>query len=386
MLQNNTECGTAFTSYYKADTSDSASFEAENNRQERLTKYELFDSGFGFVNLSPISAALVKGDKRELLLSNIGDETEEFKFTLVNGYLEPYEKNIIDCIGKFKFDGQLTENGDIYFTLGQLYRALRQGTGTVSPLKRQKEALLNKLYELSSSERNITFQVNDSLKAFCGFKSNVMCLPLIDFVTTNNRAKGKTDIIIIIKRALFMNDIAERLGMRELLEQKVMAVQDGHYTFTLLQPLKIDGREKRYFKFLDQNSRRVFCVEHGITGRNIESHCSKLKAWTLNESRIALRSVIIDFLLRYARTRRAGRNYSNKLPYKEIFRLCGISTKNRMEVRRAKNSIAVILSHLEGSGGLSMLKSWREYSNKGSKKPDGIEIFTFVPESFEVGC
>ena len=33
-----------------------------------------------------------------------------------------------------------------------------------------------------------------------------------------------------------------------------------------------------------------------------------------------------------------------------------------------------------------MLKSWREYSNKGSKKPDGIEIFTFVPESFEVGC
>ena len=183
-----------------------------------------------------------------------------------------------------------------------------------------------------------------------------------------------------------MNDIAERLGMRELLEQKVMAVQEGHYTFTLLQPLKIDGREKRYFKFLDQNSRRVFCVEHGITGRNIESHCSKLKVWTLNESRIALRTVIIDFLLRYARTRRAGRNYSNKLPYKEVFRLCGISTKNRMEVRRAKNSIAVILSHLEGCGGLSMLKSWREYSNKGSKKPDGIEIFTFVPESFEVGC
>lgn len=386
MLQNNTECGTAFTSYYKADTSYSASVEAENIRQERLTKYELIDSGFSFINLSPIAAALVKGEKRELLLSNIGDDAEEFKFTLLEGYLEPYEKSIIDCIGKFKFDGQLTENGDIYFTLGQLYRALRQGTGTVSPLKRQKEALLKTLYELSSSERNITFRVNDSLKAFCGFKSNVMCLPLIDFVITNNRAKGKTDILIIIKCAPFMNDIAERLGMRELLEQKVMAVQEGHYTFTLLQPLKIDGREKRYFKFLDQNSRRVFCVEHGITGRNIESHCSKLKAWTLNESRIALRTVIINFLLRYARARRAGRNYSNKLPYKEIFRLCGISTKNRMEVRRAKNSIAVILSYLEGCGGLSMLKSWREYSNKGSKKPDGIEIFTFVPESFEVGC
>lgn len=42
MLQNNTECGTAFTSYYRTDTSYSASVEAINNATLMLTDYIIY--------------------------------------------------------------------------------------------------------------------------------------------------------------------------------------------------------------------------------------------------------------------------------------------------------------------------------------------------------
>lgn len=42
MLQNNTECGAAFTSYYKADTSYSASFDAESKAPVMLTDYIIY--------------------------------------------------------------------------------------------------------------------------------------------------------------------------------------------------------------------------------------------------------------------------------------------------------------------------------------------------------
>lgn len=59
MLQNNTECGTAFTSYYKADTSYSASFEAINNATLMLTDYIIYQK-----TMANQTALLLKKSRR----------------------------------------------------------------------------------------------------------------------------------------------------------------------------------------------------------------------------------------------------------------------------------------------------------------------------------
>ena len=105
-----------------------------------------------------------------------------------------------------------------------------------------------------------------------------------------------------------------------------------------------------------------------------------MKPWALSDNRIALRSVILSFVYSYIRARAAGKPHSNKLPYSAIFERCEVDTNSPETVKRAKNDIGVIMNHLTACQHIKELKSWNEYTNKGSKKPDGIEISLRLPE------
>lgn len=345
-----------------------------------ITSFCPQDSGNNFINQSGATKALVNRETGEIYLGTNPDSGEAAIMQLIGGYITPYEKELLECISKFKYDGQITESGKIWFTLGQLYRALRHGAGTTSPQNEQKEALLKALMELERPERKIAFKLNNYLKVWGGFETSGGRLRIIGFDELYGRIRGQEDILIILDNTPFICAIAENLKMYELIGQEVKAIKEIRYTLALKEPIQINGKTVKKRSFKSNTERMSFCQKNGITSENIAVCAETLKPFVLSENRIALRAVILDFVYRYIRSRAVDRAYSNKLPYSEIYSRCNVDVNSREATKRARADIAVILNHLVNCDSLQELKMWSEYTNKHSKKADGIQIFLQLPD------
>lgn len=329
--------------------------------------FQTHDSGQNVINDSPVLKNMLAGSKRAEIVLGTNPETGEAAiFTLLSGYITPYEKEIIECVSKFKLDGQLTDKGKIWFTVGQLYRAMRHGKGTQSPTPEQRAAIMETLTELSKPERKLTFKLNDYLKTWGGFETNGGRVRLIGFDELFGRVQGQEDILIILDDTPVICAVAENLHMWEPIPQEVKAIQQARYTLEYKEGDKIIKRS-----FATNEARLKYCKKNGITGAAIEAHGIRAKPWALSENRIALRSVLLTFVYGYIRARSAGRNHSNKLSYEQIFTRCGVS-ENREAQKRARADIAVILNHFVKK--VDGLRCWTEYTNRGNTKPDGIQI------------
>lgn len=296
----------------------------EDTKAEVLESFTAKDSGRNYINSSPVARALLKkAGTTEIVLGENKETGENAIFSLLDGYITPYEKEIIECITKFRKDGQITENGNIMFTLSQLFRAMRHGSGTTRINKEQKKALAE---DMEALRRDITFKLNDYLKVWGGFRTNGGAFPLISFVKLFGKLNGQEEILYIVSNDMnIVNDISERLHMGQTVSQEIKAIRK-------------DG-----------------------------------KPWKLSNGRITLRQTLQDFVFGYIRARRVGRNYSPQLPYKAIFEACEIEQTydNRKKIARSKEDIATILNHWKD---LEIIASWSEYTNADSKKPDGVEI------------
>ena len=377
----------------------------EKNMSEKIKKdYEQLlgdvltynDSGKNIVNADPAMKALVSRKYGEVFYGTNPENKERAVLQLIEGYITPYEKELLECVAKFKWDGQITEKGKIWFTLGQLYRSMRHGAGTVSPQKQQKAELLKALNELEKVERKLEFQLNGSLTAWGGFEATGGKFRIISFDELYGKINGQDDILIVTDDTPVINLISENVGMYEVISQEVKGIMQSCYQMTLKKPLeikkevknketgeketKITKVTKRSFKTLKE--KQAFLEKHGLTDADVEGCVLDKKPFTLNESRIAVRAVILDFVYRYIRARGAKqpKHYSNMLPYKVIFERCGVDTGSREIVKLTKYNISVILDHLVSCESLPELVGWREYANKHSKKADGIEIFVEFAE------
>lgn len=330
-------------------------------------RFRTSDSGQNFINDSPVLKRMMNGaEKGEIQLGTNPETGEAAVFTLLGGYITPYEKEIIECVSKFKVDKQLTDKGKIWFTVGQLYRAMRHGKGTTSPTTEQRNALMSALTELSRPERKLTFKLNEYLKTWGGFETNGGRLRIIGFDELFGKIRGQDDILIILDDTPIICAVAENLHMWEPIPQSVKAIQQPRFTLSY-----IDGKKTVTRSFATNEARRKYCQKNGITAQRIVEHSEKMKPWALSESRIALRSVLLTFVYGYIRTRQNGGNHSNKLPYETIFERCGISEHHEAR-KRAKADIAVILDHLVNT--VEGLQRWTLYTNKGSTEPDGVQI------------
>lgn len=332
------------------------------------TAFEYRDNGLNVVDESLFTKKLLERTKREKLVIGQNPETGETAIlTIIDGYLDPYEKEILECICKFKLDGRVTPGGQIYFTLNDLYRALRHGAGTISPQQEQKEALLEALNELVRPERRIAFKTNEYLREWTGIEGGKF--PILktfsELYGRKNRGQ-EVEVLILLDETPVITQLTERLNTWEQIPQAVKGIQQRRFTLEYK-----DGDKSRKRTFATNAQRRAFCLKNGITGDAITAHGETVKPWTLTAQRIGLRAVILSFVFEYIRARAAGKNCSDKKPYRMIFERCGISD-NREEQKRAKADIAVILDHLVNT--VPELRSWQTYTNKGSTKPDGVQI------------
>lgn len=357
---------------------------AESNPEEKARLIDAvtpIDSGLTVINKSPATKALMEGKTGCIYFGTNPDTGNRAEAIIKSGFLTVYEKEVLECISKFKIDGQITNTGKIWFTLGQLYRSLRHGAGTQSPTEEQKKALLQQLAELSSEDRKIEFRLTEALKVWGGFEATGGRIRILGFDELYGKIRGQEDILIILDQTPILNALSENVFMYERPPQEVKAIQEHRYTLELKEPITINGKAAKRRSFTSNEARRSFCKKHGITTENIAKYGELKKPVALSENRIALRGYLQTFVFGYISARAAGTPYSNKMPYSQIFEACKIKTSSRESVKRAKEFIALVLDHYMACAELPELKRWEEYTNKGSRTPDGIQIFVELPES-----
>ena len=340
-----------------------------------------FDSGLTVINDSPVIKSLIKGEVGDIVLGKNDETGETAIFTLMEGYLTPYEKEVLECISKFRHDGQVTERGDrTWFTIGQLYRAMRHGPGTTRVTKEQRKALLKTLSDLSDDNRRIKFKVNEYLKVWGGFLTNGGRLRIIGYDEYFGKIRGQEDLLIVLDNTPIICALAENLNMYECPPQEVKAIEHTYYSLKLKKPLLIEGKAEKEYDFASAAECDEFLRLHDIRQKDIVKQGESTEAWPLSENRIALRNVLSTFVYGYIRARAANKPkpYSNRLPYSTIFERCSINSGNREVVRRVKNDIQVIMDHFVKN--IPELKIWREYMKRYSKSVDGIEIFVKFPK------
>lgn len=343
--------------------------------EKAVETMEQRDSGRAFVNTSPVIKNLIAREAGEIKLG-INEETGETAiFTLLDGYLTPYENEVIACIAKFWLDKQVTKEGNIYHSLGQLYRAMRHGAGTQSPTKQQREALLETLNGL---ERKMTFKLNDYLKIWGGFETNGGRVPFLSFSEFFGKMRGQEDLLILHSNISVVSLLAKNLHMYERPNQELIGIKTTRYTLELKEPLQIGGKPVKKRSFATNEDRVKFCRKYGITRSQIADFGEISKPWAISENRIELRNTLQYFATNYIRARAAGKLHSNKLPYSIIFERCKVT--HHEAIKRAKADIAIILDHFVKCGEMPELKAWSEYKNKNSREADGIQIFLQLPE------
>lgn len=340
-------------------------------------KLQQRDSGLAFVNNSPVVKNLIKRERGEITLGKNEETGELAIFTLLDGYLTPYEREGLECIAKFWLDGQVTKDGNIWHTVGQLYRAMRHGANTQSPTKEQRDAIMEMLNGL---ERKVTFKLNDYLKVWGGFETNGGRVPLLSFSEFFGKIRGQEDLLVVHSNISIVTLLAKNLQMYERPKQELKAIKQTRYTLELKEPLQIGGKPVKKRSFDSNEARVKFCKKHNITREQIADYGEVAKPWALSENRIALRAVLQDFVYSYIRARaaRPPKPHSNKLPFSAIFERCSMT--HHETIKRAKADIAIILDHFIACGELPELKGWALYTNKNSDTPDGIEIYIELSE------
>lgn len=334
-----------------------------------LEVFEQKDSGNSFAINDPVTKALLKGERGDILLGT-SDTGEAAVFSIIDGFITPYEKDIAESISKFKLDGQVTERGKVYCTLGQLYRAMRHGAGTQSPTQSQKEALLAAVKAMAQEDRKIAFELSDYLKIWGGFETDGGRLRIVSFDEFKGRIRGQKDWLLVFDETPIICAISERLRMGEIIPQSVKAIQQQRFYLEYKKPTK-SGRPTTRRSFSSNEERKTFCKRNGLTNADIVSYGEELQPYALSEQRIAIRQTIFTFVFSYLRARTVGKPHSNKLPFSAIWERCGCNVGTRQQLKQNKEIVAVICEHLKREG---VITAWSEYKNTGSKKPDGVQF------------
>lgn len=330
------------------------------------------DSGQAFINDSPVVKTIMRPEaesrrREEITLSS----KAEAVFTLVEGWADPFEVAMIEEIGKFGFiEGQRTANGKIFCTRGQLYRALRGGRDQ-SPTKAQGESLIQDLQRLSDNGRKLTFKLNDYAKIWGGFETNGGKIRMLSFDEFYGKIKGQEDILLVFDETIILHAMAENLKMYEIIPQKVKDIQERRYILTLANGETIEGNARK----VKQEIKKKGVCAADIVAEEIGGY----QNMKLTRPRIAIRTQLLKFIMSYTRARTMNKPHSNKLPYKTIFQNCNINENSRETVKRTIEDIKEMLHYfqitaIDTEEGRTAITGWREYTNRGSKKPDGIEI------------
>lgn len=325
------------------------------------------------MNDSPVTKGLLKAAdgkpyKPKTFALSRRTDGEPATVRLLEGYINGYELGILNCIAKFKHEGRITESGKIYFTLGQLYRALRHGDDQ-SPTNEQKQELLERLREMSEDRRKINFAIDGNRPLFEEFEIFGGRVRIVSFDELFGRKINgqEVDVFIICDNTPVLCKMAEEFKVQEIIPQDLKSIKEKLYKVTLSNGETMTG-----------NSRKV----KEITAKNkVEKvEFEKYRKWKMSENRIALREVVFSFVWQCRRAVYGKKLVSFQKNYADIFSDPSIGVKTNKDRARRIEDIADIMDYLKEK---NIILDWQEYSNAGSSRMDGIKIFLTEQQMIE---
>lgn len=278
--------------------------------------------------------------------------------TINSGYMDGIERSYLEAIAKFCFDGQITQDGRPFMTLGQLYRALRGGIDQ-SPTKAQKEGMLAVLNEMERPERKIDFEFKQAVSINNEIEHTGGRRRIISFDEDRVKIRGQSDTVIVFEKTPYFVALTKEYKMYESMPQEFKQVKADNWILYLENGKTIKGLE-RYCKRKLKNQ-KILKTE------------KTFKPLKLSDPRIALRDNIQNRIWHYMRARGAKppQPCSNQINYEDLFELCGIG-KDPNQKENAIDFIFAVMEDLQRNG---VVSRWQEYQNIGDKKTSGIEFY-----------
>lgn len=325
------------TDYEEAEPSDTVNKnrksieELTNEIQEDIQPIlEEFSPEFynrALIDRSPIMRNLVERNNKPFLLNRNDGITLE----IVDGYLTNFEKEILEDITLCILEGRVTEKNRVIIPICRLYEMMRGGHGK-KPSKKQQTALLERLNEL---ERKIEIIANKEIKLpekYFGEDATTtggkFWIITFDEIYTKN--KGQPTTYLMLPNVPLICGLLYEFGMFETVSEELKAIKEYNPSKNSYEPV------------------------------------------ILTDQRIAIRQIVFSFVFKYRRARENGNLCSNRLNYKTIFQEFNIKPNDRKTPKRIKDFTSIILDHLVKC---EVIANWNEYTNKGSKKPDGVEVY-----------
>ena len=294
------------------------------------------ETAVSYYDETPVIKELVsrsKDGKQEKTIAKFGNHGN---ITIRKGELGIFEYEVFNALAKCLREGRISRSGKCYTKIVTVNKEL-SGAGKDSMKQSRREDIINALdkmgfrieYATSKNLSDILGIEQDELdEEFANIKIDYMDEQFMVYKLLTGTQYGQPIEIVQFEFAGVIRKVIEKFGWREI---------------------------------VDYEDKRIQYI--APTG--------ELKDWQLTKERIELRTCIFRFVIGYTRARTAGKVYSNKKPYDDIFVECKIDTSHRQKRKRHIEAIAVIMEHLQRRG---MIESWNEYTNMKSKKPDGIEI------------
>lgn len=304
------------------------------------------ETGIAYCNDSPFIKALTKrGSGEDVSKVTIVKKND---LTIKSGEMQMFQKELFDDIIKAKREGKVTKSGWIYFTTGQCHKWI-SGGAEKNPSPEQTESIIQGLTEMGNNrieymtEKSLAELLRlDSEEVIPGFKFsggvNAQLYEVRFYSGTEFRGQTcKDSVLVTIRFNEEVEKLLDRVGGAEPLREEIKRIQ------------------------------------------YVDPKTGALKTWSLGKKyeRTALRTCLLNFVVSYTRARTPtptspAKPYSNKLPYDQIFALCCIDVSHNQKRKRKIEDIAIILDHFQRVGAIAR---WKEYKNRGSKRPDGIQIF-----------
>lgn len=293
---------------------------------------EARDNGYTFADGSKHMRELMRTCNTGAVM--LGDKLREASISFsTSSAITPMEYNVLRSIMAFYKSGQVTDEGNVYFTAGQMYRKIRHGAGSGSlPANRAPQKEIEKTLE--QLERRITMHFSEGAFAWIKldgenvrFEGRTARLNILQYTPIDGRLNGKEETLYIINNLPVICAITEQMNQGELLPQSYLGIQQA-------------------------------------TGKG-------WKRYYLTEKRINVRTVLEMWILQAYRARDARKVISLKKPYQDIMQESRSQDTNKARaIEDIKETVRIILDWWQHAG---FIAGWGVYST-ATERERGVYI------------
>ena len=349
-----------------------------------LNLFSSHDSKTAYVSTSIALRAAYNQQRYKDGLQWVNPETGEIAtFRLLSDFMTPAEIDFVEAVVKYMDAGQVTKDGKVWATDGQLGRAMGMQNGSGSLSEKQQNEIYETIEAISSDARRVSADFNRVFQVYGGFEATGFDkYRIMDYYRwKGKKVRGKPiEHLYVFTFSEVMKCaagiMAENIRFGTDIKQEIKNVQSLRYAVELAEPTEKGTKDTHVRTFATAEERSAYYRRNGITPSQIVREYTTQKTVSVSKQFRSIRAVILNFAFSYVRARNAKNpsNFDPRLPYAKIWEACaadGCTAYNSPQQKKQNIKLVhAVFEWLKYYG----VCNWTTYKNSGSKTPDGVRI------------